>query len=76
MLQREYACQGIYAVRQTWTRKEPDRAAATGLDNRAFGCHDRLFGSSFSDGSTTQILEDGDARRMSDGGLISPGGVE
>lgn len=46
-----------------------------GLDNLAFDREDRLYVSSFVDGSILEVLEDGTTRTVSPGGLGAPGGI-
>ena len=46
-----------------------------GLDNLAFDSQDRLFVSGDLDGFIVQVLPDGRTRKLSKGGMISPGGV-
>ncbi len=46
-----------------------------GLDNFAFDANDRLFVSSFTDGSVVRVEPDGSVFELSPGGMASPGGV-
>ncbi len=46
-----------------------------GLDNLAFDGQGRLFVSQSADGSIVEVLQDGSARTVSDGGLIIPMGI-
>ncbi|MFV2091076.1 MAG: hypothetical protein ACC642_10480, partial [Pseudomonadales bacterium] len=46
-----------------------------GLDNFAFDASDRLFVSSFVDGSVWRIEADGEATELSPGGMAHPGGI-
>jgi sugar lactone lactonase YvrE len=46
-----------------------------GLDNLAFDSRGRIYVSSFLDGSISTILPSGNARTISKGGMIAPGGV-
>jgi sugar lactone lactonase YvrE len=45
------------------------------LDNLAFDANDRLFVSSFSDGTVLEVLADGSLRTVSPGGMIAPMGL-
>jgi sugar lactone lactonase YvrE len=45
------------------------------LDNLAFDASDRLFVSSFSDGTVLEVLEGGSLRTVSPGGMIAPMGL-
>jgi sugar lactone lactonase YvrE len=49
--------------------------AVAGGDNLAFDSSDRLFVSSWLDGSIVEVLSDGSIRTVSPGGLIAPGGI-
>ncbi len=44
-------------------------------DNLAFDSSDRLFVSSWLDGSIKEVLADGSTRTVSPGGLMAPGGI-
>ena len=46
-----------------------------GLDNLAFGPGDRLFVSSYADGSVVEVLSPTENRTVIEGGLSMPGGV-
>lgn len=46
-----------------------------GLDNLAFDSRGRLYVSSFVDGTIYRVLPSGEARELSRGGMILPGGV-
>jgi sugar lactone lactonase YvrE len=46
-----------------------------GLDNMAFNAEDRLFVSSFVDGSVFEVLDDGTTRTVLEGGLMASGGL-
>jgi sugar lactone lactonase YvrE len=46
-----------------------------GADNLAFDSTDRLYVSSFWNGSILEVLPDGEMRTVSPGGLIAPGGL-
>jgi len=46
-----------------------------GADNLAFDSEDRLYVSSFWNGSILEVLPDGMTRTVSPGGLIAPGGL-
>jgi sugar lactone lactonase YvrE len=45
------------------------------LDNLAFDANDRLFVSSYSDGTVLEVLADGSLRTVSPGGMIAPMGL-
>jgi sugar lactone lactonase YvrE len=46
-----------------------------GLDNLAFDAEDRLFVSSFVDGSVTRVEADGSQTQIAPGGMAHPGGL-
>ncbi len=49
--------------------------AVVGGDNLAFDSADRLFVSSWMDGSIVEVLSDGSTRMVSPGGVMAPGGI-
>jgi len=55
--------------------KEVLSTAVIGGDNLAFDSVDRLFVSSWLDGSIVEVLADGSTRIVSPGGIIAPGGI-
>ncbi len=55
--------------------KEILSTAVVGGDNLAFDSSDRLFVSSWMDGSIVEVLSDGSARTVSPGGVMAPGGI-
>jgi sugar lactone lactonase YvrE len=54
--------------------KEVLSTAVVGGDNLAFDSSDRLFVSSWLDGSIVEVLSDGSTRTVSPGGVVAPGG--
>jgi sugar lactone lactonase YvrE len=55
--------------------KEVIASLPFGLDNLAFDSHDRLFVSNADTGAIVEVLPDGTARTVSEGGMMLPGGV-
>ncbi|UCG89436.1 MAG: hypothetical protein JSW71_16175 [Gemmatimonadota bacterium] len=55
--------------------KEVLSTVAVGGDNLAFDSADRLFVSSWVDGSIVEVLSDSSTRVVSPGGVIAPGGI-
>lgn len=55
--------------------RETAAALPPGADNLAFDSGNRLFVSSFWNGSILEVLPDGATRTVSPGGLIAPGGL-
>jgi sugar lactone lactonase YvrE len=55
--------------------RETVAALPPGADNLAFDSGNRLFVSSFWNGSVLEVLPDGTTRTVSPGGLIAPGGL-
>ncbi len=65
----------IVRVDRATGNKEVLSAAVAGGDNLAFDSSDRLFVSSWMDGSIVEVLSDGSIRTVSPGGVIAPGGI-
>jgi sugar lactone lactonase YvrE len=55
--------------------KEVLSTAVVGGDNLAFDSSDRLFVSSWLDGSIVEVRADGSTRTVSPGGVMAPGGI-
>jgi sugar lactone lactonase YvrE len=65
----------IVRVDRATGSKEILSTAVVGGDNLAFDSSDRLFVSSWMDGSIVEVLSDGSARTVSPGGVMAPGGI-
>lgn len=62
-------------VRVTGDERKTIATLAPGLDNFAFDANDRLFVSSFVDGSITRVNADGSQTLLMPSGMAHPGGV-
>ncbi len=65
----------IVRVDRVTGNQEVLSTAVVGGDNLAFDSSDRLFVSSWVDGSIVEVLADGSTRTVSPGGVMSPGGI-
>jgi sugar lactone lactonase YvrE len=65
----------IVRVDRATGSKEVLSTAVVGGDNLAFDSSDRLFVSSWLDGSIVEVLSDGSTRTVSTGGVMAPGGI-
>jgi len=65
----------IVRVDRATGNKEILSTAGVGGDNLAFDSSDRLFVSSWLDGSIVEVLSDGSTRTVSPGGVMAPGGI-
>lgn len=68
---------GVYKADLAETPPVPQLLAQLkpGLDNLAFDSQGRLFVSHVEDGSIVEVLEDGSARIVSEGGIVVPMGI-
>ncbi|KPJ90644.1 MAG: hypothetical protein AMS18_10350 [Gemmatimonas sp. SG8_17] len=65
----------IVRVDRATGSKEVVSTALAGGDNLAFDSSDRLFVSSWLDGSIVEVLADGSTRTVSPGGIMAAGGI-
>jgi len=65
----------IVRVDRATGNKEILSTAVVGGDNLAFDSSDRLYVSSWLDGSIVEVLSDGSTRTVSPGGVMAPGGI-
>ena len=65
----------IVRVDRATGSKEVVSTALAGGDNLAFDSSDRLFVSSWLDGSIVEVLADGSTRTVSPGGVMAAGGI-